>query len=58
MIRARIVRKVMLDINFELRINGEVRDLKSRIFADSDNKGKFIKIYSDKGYDEFKSSKS
>jgi hypothetical protein len=57
-IRARIVRKVMLDTNFELRINGEVNDLKSRIFADSDSKGKFIKIYSDKGYDEFKTSGS
>jgi len=55
-IKARIVRKVLLDTNFELRINGEVKDLKFRIFAGSDNKGKFIKIYSDKGYDEFKTS--
>ncbi|MEI8666986.1 nucleoid-associated protein [Pseudoalteromonas sp. B131b] len=55
-IKARIVRKVMLDTNFELRINGEVDDLKSRIFARHDDKGKFIKIYSDKGYDEFKTA--
>lgn len=55
-IKARIVRKVMLDNNFELRINGEVEDLKSRISANKDNKGKFIKIYTDKGYEEFKTS--
>jgi len=55
-IKARIVRKVMLDTNFELRINGEVNDLKSRIFAQHDDKGKFIKIYSDKGYEEFKTA--
>ncbi|WP_368160884.1 nucleoid-associated protein [Aeromonas sp. R5-3] len=55
-IRARIVRKVMLDSNFELRINGEVKDLKSRISASKDEKGKFIKIYTDKGYEEFKTS--
>jgi hypothetical protein len=53
-IKARISKKVFLDINFELRINGEIDDLKSRIFAEQDDKGKFIKIYSDKGYDEFK----
>ncbi|MFV0446937.1 MAG: hypothetical protein ACK5MF_00455 [Vibrio sp.] len=56
-IKARIVRKVMLDNNFELRINGEIDDLKSRISASKDDKGKFIKIYTDKGYEEFKTSK-
>jgi len=47
---------VFVDTNFELRINGDIDDLKSRIAADSDAKGKFIKIYSDKGYNEFKTS--
>ncbi|MEZ8144591.1 hypothetical protein [Enterovibrio sp. FF113] len=55
-IKARIVRKVMLDNNFELRINGEIDDLKSRISASMDEKGKFIKIYTDSGYEEFNAS--
>jgi hypothetical protein len=39
-IKARISKKVFLDINFELRINGEIDDLKSRIFAEQDDEFK------------------
>lgn len=52
-IKARINRKVMLDDNFELRIKGEIDDLKNKIQAEKDDKGKYIKIYSDVGYKEF-----
>jgi hypothetical protein len=53
-IKARIIKKVILGENVELRINGEVDDLKGKIEARRDAKGKFIKIYSDLGYEEFK----
>ncbi|MBU3007314.1 nucleoid-associated protein [Cobetia amphilecti] len=53
-IKTRINRKVVLDDNFELRINGEVDDLRSKVKASEDDGGKYIKIYSDKGYEEFK----
>jgi hypothetical protein len=53
-IKARIIKKVILDENVELRINGEVDNLKGKIEAQIDAKGKFIKIYSDRGYEEFK----
>jgi hypothetical protein len=56
-ISARIVKTVMLDNNFELRINGEISDLKNKIFAEADSKGKYIKIYSDTGYNQFHSPK-
>ena len=52
-IKARMVKNVFLDDNFELRIKGEIANLKSRVSASKDGGGKFIKIYSDKGYDEF-----
>jgi hypothetical protein len=53
-ISARIVKTVMLDNNFELRINGEISDLKNKIFAEADSK---VKIYSDTGYNQFHSPK-
>ena len=56
-IKARISRKVTLDDNFELRINGEIEDLESKIVPEEDQKGKYIKIYSDTGYYEFSSHK-
>ncbi|QTP58171.1 hypothetical protein HNO53_05220 [Billgrantia antri] len=54
-IKAKIIKKIFLDQNFELRISGEVEDLRTKISADEDSKGKFVKIYSDAGYEEFKS---
>lgn len=57
-ISAKIRRSVILDENFELRFKGEVEDLKSRVTPGIDEKGKFIRIYSDRGYDEFSKSRS
>lgn len=53
-IKARINRKVVLDSNFELRINGEIEDLRSKVKALEDDGGKYIKIYSSQGYEAFK----
>lgn len=53
-IKAKIRRTVILDTNFELRLNGEIKDLSSKIKALSDDGGKYLKIYSEQGYDAFK----
>jgi hypothetical protein len=53
-IDARMMKKIILDDNFELRIKGEVKNLESKLIPDIDEGGKYIKIYSDLGYDEFK----
>ena len=52
-ISARIKRVVVLADNFELNIKGEVQDLNTLVDTGSDGKGKFLKIYSDQGHDEF-----
>lgn len=52
-IRARIKKTIALSDNIELRINGEVADFRKKIVPDSDELGKFLKIYSDLGYEEF-----
>ncbi|HEA50777.1 hypothetical protein LCGC14_1994070 [marine sediment metagenome] len=52
-IRSKIRHKVHLAENFELRLNGDVPDLDDIVDTGSDDKGKFIKIYSESGYREF-----
>lgn len=43
--------------NIELRINGEVADFRKKIVPESDALGKYLKIYSDTGYEEFSAGK-
>ena len=52
-IRARIKKTIALSDNIELRINGEVADFRKKIVPASDELGKYLKIYSDAGYEEF-----
>ncbi|MZI00443.1 nucleoid-associated protein, partial [Dickeya dianthicola] len=52
-IKAKIKKTIVLDENFELRITGEVDNLRNKITPDIDGHGKYIKIYSDVGYVEF-----
>lgn len=53
-IKARIVRTVTLDENFELRLKADIKDLKTKIKAKLDeNNKKYLKIYTDSGYDQF-----
>lgn len=54
-ITARIKSKIELVKNLELNITGEIANLGEIIQAETTTDGlKYIKIYSDKGYDEFK----
>ncbi|KZN69443.1 nucleoid-associated protein [Pseudoalteromonas luteoviolacea] len=52
-INARIRRVVVLAENFELNIKGEVPELESLVDTGSDALGKYLKIYSPEGHDEF-----
>lgn len=52
-IKAKIKKKIVLDSNIELMIKGEVADIRTKITADEDGRGKYIKIYSDFGFDTF-----
>ncbi|QWQ16694.1 nucleoid-associated protein [Providencia rettgeri] len=52
-LKARMKKTIILDENFELKINGEITDFSNKIKADIDSVGKYIKIYTDKGYKEF-----
>ncbi|HEJ9467169.1 TPA: nucleoid-associated protein [Proteus mirabilis] len=52
-LKARMKKTIVLDENFELKINGEISDFSNKIKADIDSLGKYIKIYSDIGYKEF-----
>ncbi|WP_431633698.1 nucleoid-associated protein, partial [Enterobacter hormaechei] len=45
-IKAKIKKTIVLDENFELRITGEVDNLRNKITPDIDGNGKYIKIYS------------
>ena len=56
-IRARIKKTIALSDNIELRINGEVADFRKKIVPESDALGKYLKIYSDTGYEEFSAGK-
>lgn len=52
-IKTKIKSTIVLDDNLELRIKGEIINIEEVIKADSDAHGKYIKIYSDKGYEAF-----
>lgn len=52
-IKAKIKKTIVLDDNVELRINGEIENLRKKIIPEKDKIGKFIKIYSDNGFKEF-----
>ncbi|WP_050870693.1 nucleoid-associated protein [Yersinia enterocolitica] len=52
-IKTKIKSTIILDENLELRIKGEVVNIEEIIKADSDAHGKYIKIYSDAGYEAF-----
>ena len=52
-IRAKLVNKIVLDRYFDLSIKGDIEDLGSKIVAGDDDDGKYIKIYSDEGYEHF-----
>lgn len=55
-VKAKIKKKITLMPNVDLNINGEVEDLKQKIVPGIDNGKKCLKIYTDTGYDEFKST--
>lgn len=52
-IKTKIKSTIVLDDNLELRIKGEVINIEEVIKAEIDAHGKYIKIYSDKGYEAF-----
>ncbi len=55
---ARIKRVVVLAENFELNIKGEVDGLDRLVDTGKDDRGKYLKIYSDEGFSEFNRVKS
>lgn len=52
-INAKIKRQIKLSPNVDLRINGEVDDIKNFFATGIENGRKFLKIYSDEGYTAF-----
>ncbi|HFG6838973.1 hypothetical protein [Acinetobacter baumannii] len=54
-IKAKLNNRLVIDDHFELYVKGEVSDLKSKLGVgiDPDTQRKFVKIYSDEGYDTF-----
>ncbi|MFJ5162319.1 hypothetical protein ACIP6T_24480 [Pantoea sp. NPDC088449] len=52
-IKNRIRSVIFLDDQIELRIKADVPNLKHKIKAEKDDDGKYIKIYTDKGYEIF-----
>ncbi len=53
-IRARIKKQITLAENLELRITGEIQNITKIFHADEETDGrKYLKIYSDAGYEEF-----
>lgn len=60
LIKAKLNNRIMIDDHFELHVKGEVVDLKSRLGVgiDEDSQRKFVKIYSDEGYNTFESDLS
>lgn len=55
-IKARLVTKIVIDDDFELKVTGDVPDLQNKFGTGEEDDGrKFIKIYSEKGYDKFNS---
>ena len=45
---------IKLDSSMSLTLEDEIKNLRKKIIPDTDSKGKHLKIYSEKGYDEFK----
>jgi hypothetical protein len=52
-INVKLVNKIVLDEFFELSIKGNIEDLRSKIKSGEDDVGKFIKIYSVNGFNNF-----
>ena len=52
-INAKIKRQIKLSHNVDLRINGEVEDIKNFFATGEENGRKFLKIYSNEGYNAF-----
>ncbi len=53
-IKARLVNKIVIDEHFELKITGDVPDLQNKFGRGEEEDGrKFIKIYSEEGYNKF-----
>lgn len=57
-IKARIKKVIKLDTSISLTLDDEIQNLRDKIVAGNDEKGKHIKIYSEEGYNEFKSKNS
>lgn len=57
-VKAKLNNKIMIDNNFELIVKGEVKDLMSKFGTgiDEETNQKYVKIYSDEGYDMFERS--
>lgn len=52
-IKAKIRSTIVLDEKLELRINGDIPNIKKKIIPEKDDDGKYIKIYTDAGYKAF-----
>ncbi|EKN3880257.1 TPA: nucleoid-associated protein [Yersinia enterocolitica] len=52
-IKAKLKSTIILDEKLELRINGDIPNIKKKIIPQKDNDGKYIKIYTDAGYKAF-----
>ena len=55
-VKARVKRTISLLTNVDLNIKGEIPDFKNKIIPGVDGGKKYLKIYTDKGYNEFKKS--
>lgn len=55
-IKARIKKQIRLAENLELQIKGEIPNYEKVFSTGEDTNGKFLKIYSDKGYEVFHKS--
>lgn len=53
-IKAKIKKVIKLDTSISLTLDDEIDNLRDKIVAETDAKGKHIKIYSEQGYNEFK----
>ncbi|NQY19797.1 MAG: hypothetical protein HRT40_00580 [Campylobacteraceae bacterium] len=53
-IKSKMKKTIKLDSSMSLTLEDEIKNLRKKIIPDTDSKGKHLKIYSEKGYDEFK----